>query len=650
MTTRFLTLIASLICTGFSSVHATDTKLSGIPFGSESFDYSIGMPSTTVNIPANAFDGDLSTFYASDARSRTYVGLDLGEPHVITRVGWSPRNDTYGPGRVVLGVFQGANSPDFMDALPLYIITETGEIGTMDHADINCSRGFRYVRYVGPNDARCNIAEIEFYGHTSAGDDSHLYQFTNLPTVIINTKDAQEPFDKETNIESNVIILDKNTVDVEAIAGTRERGNASRGFPKKPWRVKFDKKQNVLGSPAKAKKWCLINNYGDKTLMRNEIAFEVSRRMRMAYTPFIRSVDVVMNGEYKGTYQLCDQVELNDGRIEGVEMSEKDIDGDALTGAYHLEIDGYAYEEVSMFESRNGIPVTIKSPDEDEILQVQHDYIEKAFNLMESTVRDNRFLNEGVRNYRNYVDTDSWQRYMLIEEIVANPDQLFSIHLIKSRGDDHIAVACVWDFDIALDNDIRYPNSGNIGAYLWTVSNPAGTVRDLYKRFFNDDTQGVEDIKNLWTKARREYGIDEDGMQTCVDSLVNQLRESQRLNFMRWPILDQMVHNNYQALGSWEAEVNHVRKFLADRISTLDKIIGFDVASAITGVEALAGSVTVCDGSVITEGFAEGTIYTIYNLSGMTVAKGQCGSASVKLAPGFYVVNAGGSNVKISVK
>ena len=277
MTTRFLTLIASLICTGFTSVHATDTKLSGIPFGSESFDYSTGMPSTTVNIPANAFDGDLSTFYASDARSRTYVGLDLGEPHVITRVGWSPRNDTYGPGRVVLGVFQGANSPDFMDALPLYIITETGEIGTMDHADINCSRGFRYVRYVGPNDARCNIAEIEFYGHTSAGDDSHLYQFTNLPTVIINTKDAQEPFDKETNIESNVIILDKNTVDVEAIAGTRERGNASRGFPKKPWRVKFDKKQNVLGSPAKAKKWCLINNYGDKTLMRNEIAFEVSR-------------------------------------------------------------------------------------------------------------------------------------------------------------------------------------------------------------------------------------------------------------------------------------------------------------------------------------------------------------------------------------
>ena len=179
MNFRLLTL-STVICMGFGFAFADDALLSGTPFGSQSVDYSTGLPTTSVNTPAEAFDGDLSTCFASYDRSRTYVGLDLGEPHVITRVGWSPRNDYYGPGRVVLGVFQGANSPDFMDAVPLYIITEVGVIGTMHHADVDCSLGFRYVRYVGPADARCNIAELEFYGHPGAGDDSHLYQFTCL--------------------------------------------------------------------------------------------------------------------------------------------------------------------------------------------------------------------------------------------------------------------------------------------------------------------------------------------------------------------------------------------------------------------------------------------------------------------------------------
>ena len=49
--------------------------------------------------------------------------------------------------------------------------------------------------------------------------------------------------------------------------------------PKKPYRIKFDAssrifKDSPLCSPAKAKKWTLINNYSDKTLMRNLVAFD----------------------------------------------------------------------------------------------------------------------------------------------------------------------------------------------------------------------------------------------------------------------------------------------------------------------------------------------------------------------------------------
>ena len=166
--------------------------------------------SNKVNTCVNAFDGDLNTFFASWDRSYTWAGLDLGSAHVITRVGWSPRNDGVGEQRVLLGVFEGANREDFMDALPLYVIPEKGKIGTMSYADVQCSRGFRYVRYIGPADARCNIAELEFYGHPGVGDDSHLYQVTNLPTVSIHTLNGEIPYDKEHQIVSQLTIISDN--------------------------------------------------------------------------------------------------------------------------------------------------------------------------------------------------------------------------------------------------------------------------------------------------------------------------------------------------------------------------------------------------------------------------------------------------------
>ena len=126
-------------------------------------------------------------------------------------------------------MFEGANSPDFMDALPLYLIDEKGTIGKMSYADVSCSRGFRYVRYVGPSDSRCNLAELAFYGHAGEGDDSHLYQITNLPTVSIHTLNGEIPYDKEHQIVSQLTIISDNGTKLLSEPGTtKERGNASR--------------------------------------------------------------------------------------------------------------------------------------------------------------------------------------------------------------------------------------------------------------------------------------------------------------------------------------------------------------------------------------------------------------------------------------
>ena len=509
-------------------VFAEDSVLKGQPMGSPSVDYSTGAVSTTANQPLFAFDGDLSTFYASYDRSYTWVGLDLGKPHVITRVGWSPRNDGVGPDRVKLAVIEGANRSDFMDAFPLYIITEKGIIGQMHYADIACSRGVRYVRYVGPNNTRCNIAELAFFGHESAGDDSYLPTLSGLPMVIIQTKDAVEPYDKVNDIESYVQIIGIDGEYVIDSATTRLRGNASTQFPKKPYRIKFESKQKPLDAPAKAKKWTLINNYGDKTLMRNLLAFRISQLFGMPYTPYGQAVDVVLNGEYKGCYQLCDQIEVNKNRVNIDEMETTDISGENLTGGYLWEIDAYANEEISWFNSNHNIPVTIKSPDEDDITPEQSKYVEDFFNAMEADAFGSQYA-DATNGWRRLLDAETFLKHFLIGELSGNTDTYWSVYQYKKRGENKIYTGPVWDFDIAFDNDYRtYPINNKSDFVYRSGGSSAGNMKSFVDRVLLLDPNTLTEVKTLWGEAR-ENGLNEDYLCAWIDSMAIEMDRSQHL-------------------------------------------------------------------------------------------------------------------------
>ena len=559
------------------AVADTGSKLTGTVIGTtESVDYSTSQKSTTVNTRDMAFDGNLNTCFASWERSYTWTGLDLGTPHVITRVGWSPRNDGKGEERVLLGVFEGANREDFMDALPLYIIKEKGTIGQMSYATVDCSRGFRYVRYVGPSDARCNIAELEFYGNEGEGDDSHLSQLTNLPTVSIHTQDGVIPYDKETDISSQIAIISKNgTSLLYEPGGVRERGNASRSFPKKPYRIKFDKKQKPLDAPAKAKKWTLINNYGDKTLMRNLLAFELSRKMGMPYTPFGTAVDVLLNGEYKGCYQLCDQVEVNPGRVEITEMAPEDNTGDALTGGYFIEVDAYAYDEVSWFNSNNGNPVTIKSPDEDAITTNQHEYIRQFFNKVEN-------------QWKTYLDLNTFLRHFLVGELSGNTDTYWSTYMYKDRGENLMHTGPVWDFDLAFENDNRTYPIMRLTDYIYrTKGSCAGNMRQFVNKIVVDDAAAKAQLKAIWGEVR-QAGLTEESMTAYINGWEQTLGQSQELNFKRWPIMNEYVHQNPHLWGSYEAEVQNVRRYMKERIEWMDNKLDYVYEPA--GIHTVAGA------------------------------------------------------------
>ena len=549
--------------------------LTGTPIGSSpSVDYSNNSASTTVNLPSAAFDGDLNTFYASYGRSYTWVGLDLGTPHVITRVGWSPRNDGVGPERVVLGMIEGANRSDFLDAVPLYLIDQKGVIGKMHYADIIVSKGFRYVRYVGPHDKRCNIAELEFYGHAGEGDDSKFYLPSGIPVVIMNTVNAEEPYDKEHNIPSYVRIIDTDNSYVIDTATTRLRGNASLNFAKKPYRIKFESKQRPLDAPAKAKKWTLISNYGDKTLMRNLLAFHISEVIGMPYTPYGRSVDVILNGEYKGCYQLCDQIEVNKNRVNIDEMETSDISGEALTGGYLWEIDAYADQEVSWFNSNHNIPVTIKSPDEEDITPEQSKYVADFFNKMEETVYATYFDNKDY-GWRSILDAETFLKHFLIGELSGNTDTYWSVYQYKKRGEDKAYTGPVWDFDIAFDNDYRtYPLNNKSEFVCFNGGSTAGSMGQFVRRVVLQDAQTIPELREIWAVARCN-GIDSASLCMWIDSIAEEIDRSQTFTFMRWDILNRQEHMNPVARGSFAAEVAYLKDYISKRVEWMDKRLGY---------------------------------------------------------------------------
>ena len=531
--------------------------------------------SERVNTKGNVFDGDFNTYFASYDRSGTWVGLDLGEKYVINKIGYSPRLSHQN--RVRLAVIEGANNADFSDAIPIHVIKEAGVEKEMNYAEINCSRGFRYVRYVTPNDVRCNLAELAFYGEKGEGDDSQFYQITNLPTVVINTKGAQEVTSKEEELSSVVYIVSEEGKKLLATekTGVRGRGNASWNFPKKPYRLKFDEKQQLLDAPAKAKKWTLINNYGDKTLMRNILAFELSRRFGLAYTPYCHPVDVVLNGEYRGCYQLCDQIEVNKNRVNITEMEPEDVTLPELSGGYLIEVDAYASTEASHFYSTLGTPVTIKSPDDEDIVNAQTRYITDYFNRMENAVFASNFADPET-GYRRYLDLDSFLKHFMVGEMSGNTDTYWSVYMTKDRESDKFFTGPVWDFDIAFDNDQRtYPieaHTDYIFASKGSVASEA--MRRMVNRIVKEDEGARQRLLELWSEARNTKGIDETSLLEYVDKTVELLNESQKLNFLRWNILSERVHENPQASGSYEGEVAIVKNFIRKRLPQLDGFIG----------------------------------------------------------------------------
>ena len=109
---------------------------------------------------------------------------------------------------------------------------------------------------------------------------------------------------------------------------------------------------------------------------------------------------------------------------------------------------------------------------------------------------------------------------------------------------------------------------GNFDTYFASYDRSRTWVGlDLGKK----DPQAKARLVELWDAALNEGKLKD--LDSYMEDTAKLLDESQELNFKRWRILDQWVHMNYQALGSYEAELGTVRNHIKTRLNTLDELI-----------------------------------------------------------------------------
>jgi len=587
---RFLLLLSILFVSG--CLYAYDSSVDHLLEGTIIY-------SGTESKAILAFDGNASTYYSTNSSAFGWVGLDLGEPHVITRIGYTPASGSQGADRMLLSLFEGANSPDFMDAIPLYLISEKPARGTYTETDVNVSRGFRYIRYVGGTGSYSNIAELQFFGHAGEGDDSRFYQITNLPTLSIHVQDNILPVNRGEDFESqSVLIYDGGTMLQEYPILFRVRGNFSATHENKAFRMKYNdgKSHHVMKggsneSPTKCKKWVLINSYRDKTLMRNPVAWAMSKRAERDWTPWSQVVDLVVNGDYRGTYTLADAVSVDRNRIDITEMTEWDLDEEYITGGYLVEADNNYSKETYHFLSGHGNTMSVHEPDEDVMQTQQFQYIKNTWNSMEEVVFGASYTDK-EKGMCSVLDIETFLNWFLVSEFDGNTDMICQVFHYKERGDDHFYTGPVWDADLALENDqTTYPANERMD---WTYKvRQTGQYSQLVSRVLSDPSVFAQ-LQEQWARLRKKGNFEPNDVAADVDSLRREIRASANLNFIRWPYLNQWLSLNPAVPGSWEAEVDRVRDFVHDRVAWMDEMLSYGKVRQVNGIYQIGSPLDLC--------------------------------------------------------
>ena len=309
------------------------------------------------------------------------------------------------------------------------------------------------------------------------------------------------------------------------------RGNTSWAMKKKSYQIKLNKKQNLFNiGNGKSKKWVLLANYSDPTLLKNKIMYDLCVKAKLSSIPNSKSVDLDVNGDYIGNYLLCDKVEIGSARIN---LKNKNAVLAELDNAYYKD-------EQYNFQTKYSLNhYSIKEFGDDDMSNVNKiiamNSFKESLERFESLLyADNTTWNE----ISKLIDVNSFAKYYVINEFSKNLDTYFSsTYLYKDGENDVIHMGPVWDYDkdnFQGNTDENY--SANLSNYM----------SKLYKY-----PQFVQIVNKIY-----EENVKENLNNINVFSYSKSIQKSSKINSIVWNS-ESEYNNRISQLSNWiEARKN----------------------------------------------------------------------------------------------
>ena len=428
------------------------------------------------------------------------------------------------------------------------------------------------------------------------------------PAVFINTEFgtiANVHGDKEYKESGDILIVDAdgNVQYDGALDYIKGRGNTTWNAAKKPYNIKLDKSAGLFGME-KSKKWCLLANAADSSLVRNAACYDLAQNLGILSTPSTILVDLYIDGNYMGVYLLTEKVEIAKGRVDIFDLesatekvNEKDLDeyplaGDQdskepnsyqyvdipndpedITGGYLLELEKdmrYPREASGFISSRNQ-SVVVKSPEYATKAEVE--YIRGYWQDMEDALYSPTGFNRLGKYYTDYLDIDSLARMYIVQEFAVNFDGCNTSFYLYKDVNGKLFAGPLWDFDLAfgespnlnlqLNDTTRYgdPNSLYIQhCYIQDIQRSYFSF--LAQLFSHNDFQAR--VQEIWNN---EFAAAFGAMQQKINDISQNAHGSVVLNSFRWGTFG--TKDAASVISAYESKVNYIRSFIIARYDFL---------------------------------------------------------------------------------
>ena len=388
-----------------------------------------------------------------------------------------------------------------------------------------------------------------------------------LPEINIETENYQDIISKDDYITGTFEFF-SNDYEFENFSfpmKIRGRGNSSWNFPKKSYQFKFDDKYNLFDMP-EDKKWLMLANYSDKTMIRNAIAFELGYLSSLDWSPGFHFAEVSINGESKGLYQFTEKVETGDSNRVKI--------GDE---GYLLEVDQLDRidDDDIAFWTNKKILFVVKDPDL-EWGSVELEEIESYINETENILYGDTFKDPDL-GYSKYIDVDSFVDWYIINEISKNNDAIFlsSVYMNYVSG-EKLKMGPIWDFNLGFGN-VNYCDGELTSGWSYKFNDICGgdnwKVPFWWNRLF-EDPAFVTKLKNRWSDLRTNI-LSDQNLQDRIEKITNFLIENNapRRNFDKWSILGKYVWPNNYIGNNYTEEISYLKNWITKRVKWMDEAI-----------------------------------------------------------------------------